>query len=1081
MNCKLLIFTFIVFLCCVSCVSAASNDTVVGIDSSDDSILASNNEQIVHLKSTLEDNKLSNQEFSYIDLNNTINNVDLDEVKLNGYYKYSQAIDGDLKNIEINRNITIDGCGNTTIDGAGIASVFSIKDNCSSFILKNITIKNAYTSDSGAVIHAQHSMKHVYLGGNFTNNRASGSGGCFYLENCSDSNITLNGNFDNNVAQFGGVLLVDSIFSSSDLSVGGNFTNNGASGNGSGGCFYLDNCSDSNITLNGDFDNNTALYGGVLLVDRIFSSSDLSVGGNFTNNKVTMSGGCFYFKNTIFDSNIALNGDFDNNIALYGGVLLVDRIFSSSDLSVGGNFTNNKVSLSGGCFYFNDVIFDSNISLNGDFDNNKGNFGGILFANRIFSSSDLSVGGNFTNNRASDSGGCFYFNNKAVDSNISLKGNFSDNSAATIGGVVGFDSDTVNVMLVGDFSNNHAPEGSVLSVRGVTNGLNIHNSTFDNNANNQNSAVISLGEAITNLTILDSNFISDDSVNSLKVKNVTDYDINGVCFVDSPILCEDGSLIIDKQSNPGVKILQYVNITANKPDNYKNKIIITVDKDNVTMVKFYMPGIVNTHVNIVNRTGEILLPNILAGNYIAYISFDETEQYRRTDLNFSFIVEYKNFTVLQNLIDNPINNMVALEYDYIYNEGDSVVLINGDNLIIKGNGFIIDAMNKSGIFNITGKNVTIVDLNLINSNSSAIIWSGDDGVIKNVNLSNNTSPDSIITSSGDNLTIDSVIISNSTGTAIKANGSNLTAVNIKLENNAGDGIVVNAENGAVVVDNINIINVNGTGVKINADNATVSSVSANGGKGVIVNASGDNIIVKNIKSIYHEGAVVVTSGNVSVENVTVIKYDIVIVAKNAKYVLTYGGKYTIALNPKLAGKTITFTLNGKVIGKGVSDANGVVSIQLSKSILGSAGNKKLVITFNGDDFYNSATTSVTISVSKESTKITAKSVKKIYNHKAKVKNIKIVLKNSKNKSLGKVKVTLKFRGNNAKKIKGKLAKKLKKGLTLKLKTNVKGIGYIKLKNKSVTFTKKGKYSFIVSYKGNTLYNGKTAKGVLRIK
>ena len=283
------------------------------------------------------------------------------------------------------------------------------------------------------------------------------------------------------------------------------------------------------------------------------------------------------------------------------------------------------------------------------------------------------------------------------------------------------------------------------------------------------------------------------------------------------------------------------------------------------------------------------------------------------------------------------------------------------------------------------------------------------------------------------------------------------------------------------MDNINIINVNGTGVKINADNATVSSVSANGGKGVIVNASGDNIIVKNIKSIYHEGAAVVTSGNVSVENVTVIKYDIVIVAKNAKYVLTYGGKYTIALNPKLAGKTITFTLNGKVIGKGVSDANGVVSIQLSKSILGSAGNKKLVITFNGDDFYNSASTSVTISVSKESTKITAKSVKKIYNHKAKVKNIKIVLKNSKNKSLGKVKVTLKFRGKNAKKIKGKLAKKLKKGLTLKLKTNAKGIGYIKLKNKSVTFTKKGKYSFIVSYKGNTLYNGKTAKGVLKIK
>ncbi|MBR3139794.1 MAG: hypothetical protein IKF11_02865, partial [Methanobrevibacter sp.] len=667
-----------------------------------------------------------------------------------------------------------------------------------------------------------------------------------------------------------------------------------------------------------------------------------------------------------------------------------------------------------------------------------------------------SVSGNFTNNAAMQCGGCFDFNNKVVDSNISLKGNFSDNSAATCGGVVCFDSDTVNVILIGDFSNNHAPEGSVLSVGGVMNGLNIHNSIFKNNANNQNSAVICLGESITNLTILDSKFISDNSVNSLKVKNATGYDIYGVYFVDSPILCEDGSLIIDKQSNPGAKILQYVNITANKPDNYKNKIIITVDKDNVTMVKFYIPGIVNTYVNIVNRTGEISLSNILAGNYIAYISFDENEHYRRTDLNFSFIVEYNNFTVLQNLIDNPINNMVNLEYDYIYSEGDSVVLVNGDNLIIKGNGFIIDAMNKSSIFNITGKNVTIVDLNLINSNSSAIIWSGDDGVIKNVNLTNNISPDSIILSSGDNLTIDSVIITNSTGTAIKSNGSNLTAVNIKLENNAGDGIV------------------------INACNATVSSVSAYGGKGVIVNASGDNIIVKNIKSIYHEGSAVVTSGNVSVENVTVIKYDIVIVAKNAKYVLTYGGKYAIILNPKIAGKTITFTLNGKVIGKGVSDANGVVSIQLSRSILGSAGNKKLVITFNGDDIYNSATKSVTIGVTKESIKMTAKSAKKTYSLKANVKNIKIVLKNSKNKSLGKVKITLKFTGKNAKKIKGKLAKKLKKGLTLKLKTNAKGIGYIKLKNKSVTFTKKGKYSFVVSYKGNALYKGKTAKGFLSI-
>ena len=131
--------------------------------------------------------------------------------------------------------------------------------------------------------------------------------------------------------------------------------------------------------------------------------------------------------------------------------------------------------------------------------------------------------------------------------------------------------------------------------------------------------------------------------------------------------------------------------------------------------------------------------------------------------------------------------------------------------------------------------------------------------------------------------------------------------------------------------------------------------------------------------------------------------------------LTYGGKYTIALNPKLAGKTITFTLNGKVIGKGVSDANGVVSIQLSKSILGSAGNKKLVITFNGDDFYNSASTSVTISVSKRSI-IT----------KQKLKTSKLFLKTVKINPQAKLKSHLSSEAKMLKKLKANQPKNLKK-------------------------------------------------------
>jgi hypothetical protein len=78
----------------------------------------------------------------------------------------------------------------------------------------------------------------------------------------------------------------------------------------------------------------------------------------------------------------------------------------------------------------------------------------------------------------------------------------------------------------------------------------------------------------------------------------------------------------------------------------------------------------------------------------------------------------------------------------------------------------------------------------------------------------------------------------------------------------------------------------------------------------------------------------------------------------------------------------------------------------------------------------------------------------------KTKKYAATLKNSKGKAIKKVRVTLKV-----------------KGKTFVAKTNNKGKATFKIKN----LTKKGKYSAVVTYKGNNYYNKSTKKVKFVIK
>ena len=179
---------------------------------------------------------------------------------------------------------------------------------------------------------------------------------------------------------------------------------------------------------------------------------------------------------------------------------------------------------------------------------------------------------------------------------------------------------------------------------------------------------------------------------------------------------------------------------------------------------------------------------------------------------------------------------------------------------------------------------------------------------------------------------------------------------------------------------------------------------------------------------------------------TVNKKGITINAKNAAYVINYGGTYKVSFKNVADGTKVTFTLNGKKIGTSTIK-NGAASIKLTAKILktAKAGKKNMVIKI-GNSNYSPISKTVKITINKEKTKITAKA--KTFKRTVKIKKYAITLKNSKNKAMKKAKVYLKVNGK-----------------TYTANTNSKGKAIFKI----TKLTKKGTYKATVQYKGNSYY------------
>ena len=175
---------------------------------------------------------------------------------------------------------------------------------------------------------------------------------------------------------------------------------------------------------------------------------------------------------------------------------------------------------------------------------------------------------------------------------------------------------------------------------------------------------------------------------------------------------------------------------------------------------------------------------------------------------------------------------------------------------------------------------------------------------------------------------------------------------------------------------------------------------------------------------------------------------------------TANGKVTFTLkdanNNIISGEKLSITFNGKTYSNLVTNSKGQVSLAVSSKLVPKT--YKAICKFAGDESYKASSKTVNVVVKKATPKITAKA--KTFKKSVKTKKYTITLKTNQNKVMKNTKVTL------------KVNKK-----TYTAKTNSKGQATFKI----TKLTKKGKYTAVVKYGGNSYYAAKTVKPKITVK
>ena len=480
---------------------------------------------------------------------------------------------------------------------------------------------------------------------------------------------------------------------------------------------------------------------------------------------------------------------------------------------------------------------------------------------------------------------------------------------------------------------------------------------------------------------------------------------------------------------------------------------------------------------------------------------------------------FDTFEKLDRLIYNsPSRYNLILKKDYKCVDAYSNSIRIDEPITIDGQGHTIDGNHMSGIFYILCNDVTLKNINFVNSKESAITICGERNYIYNCSFINN-SADFIGGAIQLKGSIDSyepyfsgVVIENSTfinnsasyGGAIYGYFSNSHILNCIFKNNVANygnsirfdlnctslinnshftpdngnfrfyndsAIIVILPNSSLDIDDVIckvdhkitlVTRVNSNNFPVNSGSVVFFDEFTKIGESIINNGTA-TLEYTPIAAGKHNITAIYSSDNYFSSNntasIVVEKVLTTIISFNVQEIYN-GGKYVIATLKDMQGNilkgvNVTVLLNGKTYTQ-TTNNNGQVKI--STNGLAPVKTYKATITFKGNSKYDKSTTTAKVTVKKATPKMTAKT--KTFKKSVKTKKYSITLKTNQNKVMKNTKLALKVNGK-----------------TYTAKTNAKGQSTFKI----TKLTKKGTFKATITYKGNAYYNKVTKKVNIKCK
>jgi predicted outer membrane repeat protein len=610
------------------------------------------------------------------------------------------------------------------------------------------------------------------------------------------------------------------------------FINNTAGRNG-GGLYSKVYFAYENLT----FINNTAANGGALYWNYWEDSRNMPIQNiNFINNRAINNGttdsgrgGAIYLplvsgKAPKFK---VLSNNFTGNTAVYGGAIYVDV----SPVVISDNtFTRNSAVYGGAIYEPFKANTDYAISITDSyFNENEADYGGAI---------NLAVSGstinklieycNFTRNVANVDGGAVYVNGSYQQiTNCTFDGNNATGNGGSV--YVAEDLLLTNILYSTFMNSNAANGGAIYKNDSATTSLKINYDKFINNTAVYNGGAvlyIAKGHKYRDYNKFDG-IAETDSANKTNVTSVGD---NPARFITDSIFDWDSNNDYSFVITPIADIeTPTITVYLSSPDNedYSSTyfVINASDLNSTTVLKF-----TEFHYNSQLEVLYMVLDQgiLINGNYTLSAGFsDGNHMYKEIKINASAKgLQIGEFELLQQLIENNISAQKASNPDapyYIVNltrvggftftndtlnniyDKKCINLTNIDKpIIIYGNGWRIDALGYSRIFNITACNVTIVGVELANGDAGgyygdkvdmggAIFWAGAYGqIIKSIidNCTAERGGGIYYNASAVNCTIINTVFTHNNATtfggAIDCNASRMGLFNTTFEENFAD-------------------------------------------------------------------------------------------------------------------------------------------------------------------------------------------------------------------------------------------------------------------------------------------------------